>query len=683
MMRMTMRKRALAFALALTMMLALMPAVTLAASSGVCGEHLTWELDAAGELYIEGYGAMYDYTEEEKAPWNDSAASITSVLLPEGLTHLGDRALLALTGITELELPATLETIGAFAINSCSALTELELPEGLTSIGDYALSSCAGLLRIEVPQGCELGKGAFSGDIKLAEAVLPDDLKVIPDSLFMGCTKLTDTAIPESVTDIGKSAFSGCIVLAEIDIGENVERIGEGAFSGCIALTDIILPDSVKTMEKSAFSGCSGLKSVRLSHQLSELAESVFSGCSALTEVEVPEGVTAIGAYAFSTCSLLEKVTLPETLESIGDYAFFNCTSIKTLIIPRSVTSIGENAFTVLDFLSVRPLDVTLYIYTDYVEDYCIANDLNYIRLTAELVRLAGRNRTQTAVAISQAGFESAETVVLASGNDFPDALAGGPLAYALRAPILLVRGKLDDATREELERLNASRIVILGGELAVSGAVEEELAEKYAVERVAGQNRYETAVKIAEKLAEVTGRETEEVFFASAENYPDALAISPVAALKGYPILYVAANGRLNATGAYVEAADIGKGTILGGEVAVAKAAETALEAFGVETERLFGTSRYDTNMVINQQYAALLDGEGICAATGRDYPDALTGGVYAAMRREPLLLTAAKLQAGQADYIRTRAPRVITVFGGTAAISDALVNEMLAALR
>ena len=494
-----MKKRIIALSLALIMVLSLLPAMTFAAASGVCGDDLTWELDASGELYIEGSGAMYDYTEEDKAPWSGDASTITSVILPDGLTHIGDRAFISMTKLTELDLPASLTSVGAFALNSCTGVTELALPDGLISIGDYGLASMAGLLKIAVPDGCALSEGAFSADVKLAAARLPADMTEIPANLFMGCIKLTDIEIPSGVTAIGSGAFSGCTVLAEITVPDKVESIGEGAFSGCIALTAVSLPESVRTLGASVFSGCTGLTSIRLPSGITEIPESTFAGCTSLKSVNIPAGVTAIGPYAFSACSDLTDVTLPEGLETIGEYAFFNCTSLTSVTIPKSVTSIGKNAFSYWAIFDIRPLSLTLYVYTDYAEQYCIENKLKYERITANVIRLAGSNRTKTAVEISKAGFEKADTVVLASGNDFPDALAGGPLAYALRAPILLVRGRLDDATREEIARLEAKKVVILGGELAVSKAVEEELAEKYEVERVAGQNRYKTAVAIAE----------------------------------------------------------------------------------------------------------------------------------------------------------------------------------------
>ena len=170
--------------------------------------------------------------------------------------------------------------------------------------------------------------------------------------------------------------------------------------------------------------------------------------------------------------------------------------------------------------------------------------------------RMWGATRTETAVAISQAAFPNgADSVVLASGDNYPDALAGGPLAYALDAPILLIRrSQPDQATLNEIKRLGAKTAYILGGTGVVSDGVANTLRSMgLNVERVAGSTRFDTAVEVAKRLETLCGKPNE-VFFVYSHNYPDALAVSNVAALKGTPILYVDATGNLrDSTAAYI----------------------------------------------------------------------------------------------------------------------------------
>ena len=305
-----------------------------------------------------------------------------------------------------------------------------------------------------------------------------------------------------------------------------------------------------------------------------------------------------------------------------------------------------------------------------------------------EMVRYAGQNRMQTAVEISKVSYASAENVVLASGDAFPDALAGGVLAYALKAPILLVRGKLDADTKAEIERLGAKKVFILGGEVAIAKAVENELQKTVDTERIAGQNRYETAVKIAEKTAEINGETPRSVFFASSSNdsFADAISVSAPASILGSPILYISPSGRLDEkTDRFLAEYNIEIATVVGGYNAVSQDAEENLKAMGLRTEeRLKGQSRYDTCLDVLSRYEDLLKGDVITAATGLDYPDALTGGVYAAIHKAPLMLVGRSLSKEQIAYLKAHRKEKLVIFGGEAfAVSKAVADDLLNALK
>ena len=161
-----------------------------------------------------------------------------------------------------------------------------------------------------------------------------------------------------------------------------------------------------------------------------------------------------------------------------------------------------------------------------------------------KVTRVSGSNREATAIAISGEVYQKADTVVLASGETYADSLAGVPLAYAMDAPLLLVQKGLNKAILNELARLQAKKVVILGGEVAVKRDVEQGLREKgYETERLAGATRFETAVEIAERLETLCGK-PKEVFLVSAVTFPDALSVSSIAALEKVPILYSGVKG-------------------------------------------------------------------------------------------------------------------------------------------
>jgi putative cell wall-binding protein len=159
--------------------------------------------------------------------------------------------------------------------------------------------------------------------------------------------------------------------------------------------------------------------------------------------------------------------------------------------------------------------------------------------LTDTVTRWEGSDRYSTAAAVSNQAFPSADTVFIATGRNFPDALSGIPAAAAEGAPILLTEPDvLPTGTKDELKRLGPDRIYILGGTGAVSAAVEAELAS-YSTEapiRVAGSDRFATAAAVAKRFFGPGPL----VYITTGLNYPDAVAGGAVAAYFGAPILLV-----------------------------------------------------------------------------------------------------------------------------------------------
>jgi len=299
--------------------------------------------------------------------------------------------------------------------------------------------------------------------------------------------------------------------------------------------------------------------------------------------------------------------------------------------------------------------------------------------------RIAGESRTQTAVGISQKAFDYAETVVLTSGDAYADALAGVPLAYALDAPILLTDGKtLSAHTSAEIYRLGAENVYILGGTASIGSVIENQLKSSgYAVTRIYGQTRFETAERIAAAMYELGAIKSNTVFFTYGYNYPDALAISPVASMSGSPILYAPSSGSISdGSAAFVDMVNANNAVILGGTNAVGSDVEADIRSLGLMVNRCGGADRYETAINISAKYNALFDGDTVCFATGKNYPDALAGGVFAAKEASPVVLVdnSAKLSIIK-DYVRTLSPDTAYVFGGTAVLPDALIADCLSA--
>ncbi len=298
-----------------------------------------------------------------------------------------------------------------------------------------------------------------------------------------------------------------------------------------------------------------------------------------------------------------------------------------------------------------------------------------------DVERIKGKNRYDTSARISERSYEYADNVVIVSGTNYADGLAGVPLAYALDAPILLVSGdSLSAEVRAEINRLGAINAYIIGGKGAVSGSIAAQLKNMdLYVERIYGASRFETAVAIAEKLRELVG-DPDEIFFAYSHNYPDALAISNIAAIKGCPILYVASSGKLDpATKEFVTGTDASSGVVLGGTGAIGPNAEANIRRCGIPSvERIKGKNRYETCLTINKLYSDYVNGAITCIATGLDYPDSLTGGVLAALYGSPLVLCGKSLTDSQIEYLSELEIGHYVIFGGTAAVNSRVESQL-----
>ena len=138
-----------------------------------------------------------------------------SIVIPEGVTEIGESVFAQCTGLTGITLPDGITEIGAGAFSGCTGLTELTIPESVETIRYCAFMNCSGLKSITVPDGVDM----------------------INDSVFAFCTALTEVIIPESVTAIGNTAFRGCTALAELTVPGSVTKIGMDAFDRCENLT--------------------------------------------------------------------------------------------------------------------------------------------------------------------------------------------------------------------------------------------------------------------------------------------------------------------------------------------------------------------------------------------------------------------------------------------------------------
>lgn len=324
-----MKKRLLSMILALSMMLTILPvnAITALAANDSCGANLTYELtpntDDPGTytLTIRGEGAMYDYS-SSTVPWNAQKSKITSVVIENGVTSIGNYAFEDCSALKMLDIPQSVTEIGSKAFRACSALTSLALPETVNRIGNTAFQGCSNLETINIPSG----------------------VKLIEKDTFHGCEKLNDVTIPAGVTLIGNSAFKACKTFRNINIPKGVTKIDYFAFEDCTQLETVGIPSTATNIRNFAFRNCPKLKSFVFPSGTTQIQPGVLSGCKNLASVTIPEGVTKIWGSAFYGCSL-NSVKLPSTLKTICKLAFYGCDQLSEITIPKSVELIEQSAF--------------------------------------------------------------------------------------------------------------------------------------------------------------------------------------------------------------------------------------------------------------------------------------------------------------------------------------------------
>lgn len=302
--------------------------------------------------------------------------------------------------------------------------------------------------------------------------------------------------------------------------------------------------------------------------------------------------------------------------------------------------------------------------------------------------RLAGDTALDTMASITKQGFDSSDTVIIATMGGYWDALAASSLAGVYNCPILLTDGSsLSSQTASEIKRLKASKVYITGGTAAVSAKVEASLKKisgVKTVKRLAGDIAINTALKIYE---EGKGSWGTTAVVATSETFQDALSVSPYGFAKRSPIFLANASTHkldpqvLSA----IKAGGFDRIVIVGGTAALSDQLESQ-QLKGFRCVRLAGPTAYETSGAI----AAWCIDEGMTAsnvgvATGSSYYDALAGAAFCGKNNSALVLVSDDYRSNIDGFIKANKATVkhAFVFGGPAAVSPKTYNAITTALR
>ena len=284
---------------------------------------------------------------------------------------------------------------------------------------------------------------------------------------------------------------------------------------------------------------------------------------------------------------------------------------------------------------------------------------------TKTTTRVAGADRIQTSVEVSKKYYESAETVIIANYEQFADSLSASALSKALKAPILLVKkDQLDSVVAQEIKRLGAKNVIVIGGEKSVDKA--KNSLSQYNVQTIAGSDRYETSAKIAQEIIKLTG--TKKAVIASGEVFADALTVAPLANKNNMPILLVQPNNIPKATQEVLK--QIEEVIIVGGEKTISKEVENKLP----NPTRIAGANRYETAKKIYEY--GFKDRKEVNIANGTVPADSL---VIGSIDCPILLAEANEIPEATKQAFQESKFEKVNVFGGENSISESVVKELI----
>ncbi len=326
----------------------------------------------------------------------------------------------------------------------------------------------------------------------------------------------------------------------------------------------------------------------------------------------------------------------------------------------------AKNSGTKYDFNQTVTSDVTLHAH--------------WAKEPAALRRLAGATRYDTMEEIvGTGGWKSGGTVIVASGGNYPDALAASGLAGTLDAPIVLTDGKtLSFQAFTRLTDLAPSRIIVAGGRAAVSDGVMDELEDICPhVERVAGATRVDTSLNLYRKGSGWGST----AILATASNFADALSISSYAYAAKAPVFLVDSNALTNSQQIALSTGQFSRIVVVGGINAVSERVATKAQSItGAQLTRLSGATRYETSERIARWTTGHgLGMNGVAYATGANFPDALAAGPLAGKAKAATLLVEdahSPAVSFSAEY-RGKVDNAYVV-GGVNAVSQATANAI-----
>lgn len=314
---------------------------------------------------------------------------LQSIVLPKGITTIGDDAFSYNTSLTSIKIPNTVTSIGKRAFQGCTNLTSIEIPDTVTYIGDYCFSGCNRLQKIKLSKKIQtINQRLLQGCSSLTEIEIPEGVKSIGYAAFSSCSKLTTITLHASLTSLSGAAIARLNRLTEIKIADGnnsfkfengilLSKDGKTMYMALLTLTEINVPNGVVSIVGDTLSGSSATKIILPDTVSSNLSGTVFNGMNKLSTIElsstsknlklvdgnlysydgkrfikymgssknftVPEGVETLDSRCITKS--MTTLNLPSTLKVIEGWSLESMSGVNLLNIPASVTTMYTYSF--------------------------------------------------------------------------------------------------------------------------------------------------------------------------------------------------------------------------------------------------------------------------------------------------------------------------------------------------
>ena len=635
-----------------------------------------------------------------------------NVDFPETLEYIGGSAFNG-NRLEKVILPDSVTDVegGAFSLNQ---ITELRISPNMTKIKDGTFARNIKLQKLEIPEGIKVIEGSAFQGAPLKELSIPKTVEEIQHRAFTG-HQLEELTIPGNVKKIGNQAFAHNIKwkrLKKLTLEEGIEEIGDTAFRFSL-LKETNLPKSLKKLSDTAFRNAEttdkkpvvvklyteNYEHVRFNNENSLKNQKViFKGVVKPGEVEEIPEIKAEDIEK-EVVKQGEKIDLSDNIKNLPEKA-----TVKDVTEPKidtnkpgEYTAKVEVTFengakrivkipVVIEKKEVTPVDPTdpteptiptdpttpVEPETPQSKDIKDTDTLKEIFEKIPSTRIAGRNRQLTAVEVSKTLFKHADVVILTSSNKMVDSLAASPKGIAINAPTLFVeKDSIMDEVLQEIKRLNPSKIIIAGGEESISDDVAKQLQQLgIKQQRVAGADRFETAVKLGEEIRRNSSNKTD-VILVNGYNSIDALTAGSLAAKLNIPILLTGSDQLNKTTEKALKNWNIQNVIIVGGQTQVSETIASKLSKEGISTSRLSGRTRIDTALEVAKAVNETAD--KVIFANKTAYPDALIAPYLSKAEQAPIILIDKdEASVSVKQYLRENKIKESIILGGKLSIEE-----------